>query len=141
MINIKSKCPRAQQGAVAIEAALVIPTFMLLVAGIVQFAMIFAAQINIRNASAVGARTAVILVEGGTLTSTDRLAAVQTRTQNAIVAPLTPGNATITLNENATVNSVTYREVVVSYPLPVLFLSFFPGLGTNVTLTAKTVMR
>ncbi len=70
---------RDDKGAVAVEAALNIPVLCLLVFGIIEFGMLFRANITVSQSARAGARTAVAL---------PRYAGYQTAAANAVAAQL-----------------------------------------------------
>ncbi len=51
---------RAQQGQAMVEMALVLPIFLLLVMGIIEFGVLFGAQLSLENCAREGARYAAI---------------------------------------------------------------------------------
>src|SRR5258706_2940428 len=55
-----SKLYRKQSGQSLVEFALTLPLVALLLFGIIQYGFIFSAMLTVRNASAVGARYAVV---------------------------------------------------------------------------------
>jgi|SRR5579871_1783392 len=116
-------------GQTLIEFALTLPLLALVLFGIIQYALIFAASITIRNASVMGAREAVI--------GTNNAAAVA----KAAVAPLlSPSLASATLQTTNVAGAYAY-SLTVTYPLPLIIPFVVPGGASSRTLTATTVMR
>ena len=70
---------RDEKGAVAVEAAIILPVLCLLVFGIIEFGMLFRANITVSQSARAGARTAVAL---------PRYAGYQTAAANAVAAQL-----------------------------------------------------
>ena len=131
-----NKLHRKQSGQSLVEFALTLPLLALLLFGIIQYGLIFAAVITVRTASAVGARYAVV----GT-PSTNSVVAVAT---GAVAPLLVANNATATVNMNATVGGTSgAKSVTVSYNLPLIIPFVVPGktAGSTLALSATTVMR
>jgi Flp pilus assembly protein TadG len=70
---------RETKGAVAVEFALILPLLLMLVCGIIEFGMLFRANLSVSQAARSGARTAVAL---------PRVADYQTNTASAVAASL-----------------------------------------------------
>jgi Flp pilus assembly protein TadG len=86
--------PRRQdrdRGATAVEFALVLPIFLLLVCGVIDFARAYNAQVTLSEAAAEGARTLAIGSSSG-----EAQTAVETALQGSTVPP----------------DQVTYPEIV-----------------------------
>ena len=59
-VRDNQKAPSSQRGAVFVEAAIATPLLALLFVGVVQFGFAFGVLSSLRNASAVGARAAIL---------------------------------------------------------------------------------
>jgi Flp pilus assembly protein TadG len=70
---------RDDKGAVAVEAAIILPVLCLLVFGIIEFGMLFRANITVSQSARAGARTAVAL---------PKYTGYQTSAANAVAAQL-----------------------------------------------------
>lgn len=132
----------AQQGAVAVELALVLPLLLLLLIGILEFALLFNAQISITHAAREGARLEAVDPDNDA-------ADVRAATLNALqVTNVDPDEAVITVaaacddssdpGDNATVQ-ITYDYTFLL--LPDFSDSFFGGAISNPTIGGQAVMR
>ena len=126
-----------KSGQSLVEFALTLPLLALVLFGICQYGLIFAAIITVRNASAVGARYAVI--------GTPSVASVQAVATAAVGPMLNVNNVTgVTVDPNATVGSASgAKSVTVNYSLPLIIPFVVPGktAGSTLALSATTVMR
>ena len=119
-----------------VEFAITLPILAVFLFGICQFGFIFAAVLTVRNASAVGARYAVV---GSPANS---------NVQAIAVAALSPMLTVVNNNGTATVTQTnlagnTATSVKVTYNLPLIIPFVVPGktAGGSLTLSATTVMR
>ena len=134
-LGYRGRSMKKNSGSTLVEFAFVLPVLVFLLFAICQYGFIFAAYITIRNASAVGARQAII--------STNNAAAVA----KAALAPML--DATKAPDPVLTVTNIAGASayaVTVSYPLnKYLMLPFvlppFNRSNTNRTLSATTIMR
>lgn len=123
---------RRSSGQAMVEFALLFPLLTLLLFAIVQYGLMFAAYITVRNASVLGARQATLY---------QRTAA---EAQEAALNALTPmldrtrGTAVLT---TTTVGGRTGVVMTVSYNMPLIIPFVVPGTGNTRTLTARTVMQ
>jgi Flp pilus assembly protein TadG len=83
-------------GALAVEFALLVPVFLLLVLGGVQFGLLIKNYVSLTNAVTVGAMQFAIS-RSATTPYTSTVSAIE-----AAAPTLTPGNLTITLSVNGT---------------------------------------
>jgi len=125
---------RQESGSDLVEFAVLLPVFAVVLFGIVQYGLLFGAYITIRNASAAGARQAII--------STN---AVQIRdVARASVGPLlNPGSLTVTPTPT-NMNGRSGTIVSVSYPFKLIIPYVVPGRDANSntrTITATTVIQ
>lgn len=134
-----------RRGAVIVEAALVVPLFLVLVFGIIEFGRVYHVYQVLTNAAREGARFAVSpcpftanisgICSAGQLPST---AQVQTRVNDYLgTGNVTGATVTVVNNYSQLVNNVnlTYTRVQVSLPYQVVFFGYTP------TLRADAVMR
>jgi len=123
---------RRQSGSQLVEFALVLPILTILIFGICQYGFMFAAYITIRNASAVGARQAII--------NSNNVVAVA---QAAVAPLLNPGSATVTSTPtNLTTGSGVSVQVTYQFPLIIPFVvPPFTSASRTRTLTATTVIQ
>jgi len=128
-----------KHGQALVEFALIIPLLALLLFGIIQYGFIFAAHISLRNASAVGARSAVLTSPKKTI------AQIQDVTRGAIGPMLQTNNiVAINVNTNVTVGSATgATSVQIQYNLPLIVPFVVPGktAGGSLTMSGTTVMK
>lgn len=140
---MKARKTVAECGAVLVEAAFTTILLLLMITGIFHFSTVFSASLNIRNASAVGARAAIL--QGYTdYTDNTQNSALVAEVQSALTPPLTPANLSVVWDEvTVTVGGtpIVYQRVQTSYPLSLGFLHLVPGLPNSMTLTAETRMR
>lgn len=123
---------RRQDGAAAVEFALVVPVLILLVVGIIEFAWAFNQQIEMTSAAREGARYMAIHY-----TDPDAVAATRQRVRDAAPAldpPIADGQ--ITVGSCTPDQPVT---VAVAYP-HTPFTGMFANL-TNINLRGEGVMR
>ena len=121
----------SDRGSELIEMAIVLPIFILLLMGIMDFGFLFQRYELVVNAAREGARLAVA---DDTLTDPD----IELRVQNYLTNAGLPGTATATAGPSSmTVSGVAIatRTVTVLYPSDFLFL---PG---SVNLQAVSTMR
>lgn len=120
------------RGAVMAEAAIVLPVMMLLVFGVIQFGFLFAAQITLRNASALAARVAVL---------ESASAAQITQAARDAVAPLLDPAQVAVVIDHPTVNGAAATKVTLTTNYP-LFASFVMHRADGVMpLSAATTLR
>lgn len=121
----------SDRGSELIEMAIVVPIFILLLMGIMDFGFLFQRYELVVNAAREGARLAVA---DDTLTNPD----IEERVQNYLTNAGLPGTATATAGlSSMTVSGVAIatKTVTVLYPSDFLFL---PG---SVNLRAVATMR
>ena len=134
---------RGEEGSELVEFALVLIPLALFLFGIIQWGLIFAANMTLRNASVIAARYA-------TLGPTNQVTQAQVRdkAKQAVAPLLDPDVATATVNlTNVAIGSTTGStgtSVRVDYNLRLIIP--WVVLGTNVSnghiaLSATTVMR
>jgi Flp pilus assembly protein TadG len=125
---------RQESGSEVVEFAVLLPIFAVMLFGIVQYGLLFAAYITIRNASAAGARQAII--------STNSIQ-IQAVAQAAVGPLLNPGSLTVTPTPT-NMNGRPGMIVKVSYPFKLIIPYVVPGRDANSstrTITATTVIQ
>lgn len=126
----------SQSGAVAVEFALVLPIFLVLVLGIFEFGRAFNIQISLSEAAREAARYAAIHQSDSTYTLGDAQAA------GVAAAPsvdLDPGDIAITSSGTSPCNV----EVNISHSTPWMtgFPSLVPGMPAELNISGTGVMR
>lgn len=123
---------RGQEGAVAVEFAIVLPLLLLLLAGFFDFGWLFYWQHTATNASRAGARYAVQakLIGGVNTPYTD--AEITTFITNNFGAGL---GVTVDRTGGSTPGSP--RSVTVTKTMQYFFLSFLQDLGVNLPTTVQ----
>lgn len=131
---------RADEGAELIEFALVCPIVVLLIAGLMEFGMIFRSLEVVTNAAREGARVAVLPAYG--------TADVQTRVDQYMNASgMTGGYAVAVADAPLATGAGTFtaRAVTVTYTYQFATLAaiagFFGGSFDTIPLTGRSVMR
>lgn len=130
-------------GAVAVEAAFLSILLLTLLTGIIQFSWVLAASLNIRNASAVGARS-TILQSYTDYTDSTQQSNLVAEVRAALTQPLDPNQMAVVWDEVTVTTAggnITYQRVATSYPLSLAVLRFVPGVPSTITLNAETRMR
>ena len=138
---VKERRWGSERGAELIEFAIVLPLLMFLVAGIVDFGMMFRTFEAVTNAAREGARVAVL---PGYELNVD----VESRV-NAYLNASGLNNATSVTSPNVavvtTAGTFTARQVTVTYPYQFVVLGgvapLFGGSFGSINLTARSVMR
>ena len=138
----------ARRGAAMVEMALVLPVFLMLIMGIIEFGRAMMVSNLVTNAAREGARMAVL--DGST--NTDVQNAVRTFLQGAISSSLTTGDIGISItvtpapgNPNPANNlaSTSPRDLIaVQVALPFNKVALIPGnYLAGKTLTGSSAMR
>jgi Flp pilus assembly protein TadG len=139
---MKRRATRTQDGQALVEFALVIPVFLLLVMGIIQFGFVFKDYIALTDATRVGARQAS--VARSIQPPEARVASVVARVERAAVnldtskltvtvEPLNPAN---NMPEWVAAGDVTVKA---SYPFKVNLFGLVVMSGTMKTRTTERV--
>ena len=121
----------AAGGQTLVEFAIALPLLVLILFGIIQYGFIFAAYITVRNASAFGARQAVISTNNA-----------ETAAVSALGPMLNTAKGSATLS-TVTVGGIPAQSMTVTYNLPLIIPYVVIGSSTPTTmvLRATTVMR
>ncbi|HXH13859.1 MAG TPA: TadE family protein [Alphaproteobacteria bacterium] len=128
---------KREEGAAAVEFALVLPLLLMILFGIIEFGLVLFRQEVITNASREGARFGILI--GDPRPTTEQIEdVVNTYLTNA---GLDAGNATVSVTgaQGASGGDLT---VSVLYPYDFLVLpNFALGLSDTLNLSATTVMK
>jgi Flp pilus assembly protein TadG len=128
---------KREDGAAAVEFAILLPLLMLILFGIIEFGLVLYNQEVITNASREGARYGILI--GSPRPTTGQIqGVVNTYLTNA---GLNAGNADVDVTgaQGASGNDLT---VAVVYPYTFLVLpNLAAGLSSNLNLNATTVMK
>jgi len=128
---------RDRRGATAVEFAIIVPVFLLLLAGIIEFGQAFRAQHALLNAARRGGRAASL---AGSTNAT-----VMTTVRNDLVSSLgvqsTDVTVTIKLNNSSTAslaNAITgdVVEITVTLPYTKAGVNFYSNRFSSTTLRA-----
>jgi len=133
---MRSKKTKDQSGAVAVEFALVLPIFLVLVLGIFEFGRAFNIQISLSEAAREAARYAAIhQSDAGYSVAAAQAAGVAA----APSVNLKPGDVAV-VSSGSTPCNVT---VTISYSTPWMtgFPGLVPGIPSQLTTSGKGVMR
>ncbi|MET3367798.1 UNVERIFIED_CONTAM: Flp pilus assembly protein TadG [Jeotgalibacillus campisalis] len=132
----KPSTAKGQSGAVAVEFALVLPIFLVLVLGIFEFGRAFNIQISLSEAAREAARYAAIHQSDSTYSLGDAQAA---GVAAAPTVDLDPGDITITSSGTSPCNV----EVNISYSTPWMtgFPGLVPGMPAQLDISGTGVMR
>lgn len=129
---------KKQKGASAIEFAIVLPLFMVLVFGIIEFGVIMYDKAVITNASREGARFGILFDVADTSD-----AAIQAKVTEFInkTRLISLGGPAVH-STPAPITNGEYLSVTVRYPYDFLVLpGFIPGIPDSIMLSATTTMR
>ncbi len=124
-----------ERGQAAVEFALVLPLFLLLVFAIMEFGRVWMVQQVLTTASRSGARRAI-------LPTTTESQVVDTVNNLCTAASLDLNRVTVT-STNVGINGTSGlpSQVTVTYNHQVLSGSMIPGLSGTIALTSTTSMR
>jgi Flp pilus assembly protein TadG len=136
---------KTERGASMVEFALLVPLFVMLCFGIMQFGMLFSGYISLRNAAAVGARYAALTNTTPAITPAN----VKTEVRAAISAPLQStlaalpdANIDVNLQYDPGDGNNNAKRVFITYDFPLTIANLIPGQsGGKFTLTAESIMR
>ncbi len=125
----KTRFLNDQRGQSLVEFALVVPVFVTILFGIIEFSRMFETMNVVTSAAREGARVAAVTAPDGSQ--------VQSAAQSVLNAGGVGGNATITVGGPGSGNMVT---VTVSINYTPLTGSIIPGLS-SMQITKSAVMR
>lgn len=130
-----SRSHNSEFGAAFVEAAVVTPLLIMLVVSIMQFGYVYGILSNLRGASAVGARAAIL---GSGQTSLQACSAAR----NALATLIdTTQLDCFTSPQTLPAAANTPVTITLSYPVPILASSSGVMRGPTFTLTAQTTMQ
>lgn len=128
---------RQSTGQTLVEFALALPLLALLLFAIIQYGLILSGYITVRNASAVGARYAILGRETGVRPS---ITEIQNMTRSAL-SPMLQTNVSglvINVSTNQLVGTAPVVRVEVRYPLRLIIPFVVPGPNPLVLRAATT---
>ncbi len=132
----KKKIHRGRMGSAIVEMAMVLPIFILLVVGIVEFGRVLMVQQVITNAAREGARAGSIYITDAEATSN-----ATSVSQNYITASGVNINLVTVTPTLTTTGGLPALQVLVDYNYGSLLPSFIPGIPETLILRATAVMR
>ena len=124
-----------KSGSALVEAAIVTPLLIMLIVSLMQFGYIYGVLANLRGASAVGARTAIL---GSGQTSTQVCNAARNSITTLIDATLLSCQTSPSVLPTTSDSPVT---ITLSYPVPLLASQAGFLKGPTITLSAQTTMQ
>jgi Flp pilus assembly protein TadG len=138
------KLKTTQKGLATVEAAIILPVFLLVMFAIMEFGIILYDKAVITNASREAARSGIALRNPKLTTA--QISAVATNYCTASLANFNAANLTVTANQSAPPNFGTPLSVNVSYRYNFILGNFFSVLSGGVipnslTLLAQTTMN
>ena len=116
MLKIKRKKEKGEDGQAMVEFALILPIFLLILCGIIDFGWLFYNQLSLNNACREGARYAVVhTAEGGNTqaieehidNTTTTVFANDVRIEIIYSNPTDPVTGDVTVNLEAEINFLT----------------------------------
>lgn len=123
---------KSENGTSLVEFALVLPLFLVLLFGLIDFGRVFHAYLTIDHAGREGARVASVQNEDET---------IEQSIQNA-VAGLDQDQLTIAISPSGETNRSSGSEVEITLTYEIGFVTpFVEALANPLTLTDTTVMR
>lgn len=123
---------KSQKGTAIVEFALILPLFLMLLFGLVDFGRLFHAYLTIDHAGREGARAASVQSEDGI---------VQSSIMNAVTG-LNTDNLTVQVSPEGEANRPSGSEVHVTLTYQVGFVTpFVSALADPIILSDTTVMR
>jgi len=123
-----------EEGSALVEFAILLPTLLVMVMGMIQFGMILANKITLQSAAATGARYVVIHPTASAST-------VEGIAQQA-VSPMIPTSAVQAHLTNTTLNGQPAFQVKVDYQMPLILPFAVPNhVGNRLNLSATTIMQ
>jgi Flp pilus assembly protein TadG len=122
---------RNEKGQAMVETALVLPLFLLVVCGIIDFGWIFANQLMLNNSSRDGARYAVVRAD-----KTDMATLVTTHLKaNITIIKAADLNVTVVKQVDGDISVTCQSSVKVLTPLTGIFVK-----DQHISLTSTTIM-
>jgi Flp pilus assembly protein TadG len=145
-----NKSKAGQKGVAAVEMAILLPLFGILLLGILEVGGMAHDYQVIENAAREGARFSAL--SNNNKTGSPNPSAVETRVKDRVIAYLAKENITVAAGDivvnqgyEMTVGSIKVKcsEITVNYARPVMFrgISRWLPLGTSTTLKGRAVFR
>ncbi|MEV8147764.1 TadE/TadG family type IV pilus assembly protein [Arthrobacter sp. NPDC080073] len=136
---MKRRSPR-ESGAVAVEFALVLPIFLVLVLGIAEFSRAFNIQVSLSEAGREASRYAAIHCSESTYNASS---AQDAGVAAAPSVSLTRTNITITYSGTGTCDPANNAVATVSYTTSWMtgFPALIPGMPSSLSIAGTGVMR
>jgi Flp pilus assembly protein TadG len=123
---------RGQEGAAAVEFAIVLPVLLLLLAGFFDFGWLFYWQHSVTNASRAGARYAVQAKVVGGISTPYNDAEITTFVNNNF-----GGDLGVVVDRTGGTTPGSPRSVTVTKTMQYFFLSFLQDLGVSLPTTIQ----
>ena len=131
---------QAQQGAAAVEFALILPILLLVFLGMVELSLALYDKAILTNASREGARAGIVL-SSPKMTDTQIRAVVLNYTNGGLISLGTTTAPTVTVAQSSPASFPNPLRVTVSYTYKGLGVGTMLGaLGTPIVLTSSTSM-
>jgi Flp pilus assembly protein TadG len=131
---------QAQQGAAAVEFALVLPILLLVFFGMVELSLALYDKAILTNASREGARAGIVL-SSPKMTDAQIRAVVLNYTNGSLISLGTTTAPTVTVEQSTPANFPNPLRVTVSYTYKGLGVGTMLGaLGAPIVLTSSTSM-
>ncbi len=126
-------------GSAVVEAALVLPLFLLLVFGLMQFGLIFRSQLALRDAASIAVRFAVL---GNPAAGTPTPESVIQVAKDSLYGVLDPDgvNGSVDFAHTLPATGESATKVQLTYHLDLLLPFVLPG-SDGLDLKAEAIMR
>lgn len=127
---------RSETGSAMLEMAIVLPLFLLLTAGVVEFSQVLSVKQVITNAAREGARAgAVDLDDTGALSTARDVSEKYIQSSGVELEPTTITPTFVSTGGSAAL------EVIVQYDYHSILTEFIPGIPAHFTLQSAAIMR
>lgn len=125
-MSIRRRLAKDQRGAAAVEMALTVPIFIVMIWALVQLAQVYRAVAGIQQALGEGARYATLcLTQSATGCGAPTATQIKTKIQTSVYG-IGPGTFTVSDPALGTSGTAQYYDLTVSYTQPTDLL-MFPG--------------
>jgi Flp pilus assembly protein TadG len=134
------KKSKSEGGAVAVEFAIILPLFLVLVLGIMEFGRAFNIQVSLSEAARESARYAAVHCTEAGYDEDEALAAAVSAAPSV---PLNASDVDIQYSGDGTCAAGNNVEVTVTYNTSYLtgLPGFIPGMPADLEITSRGVMR
>lgn len=136
MNTSEKKIRDRKKGSVMVEFALVLPIFLLLMVGLVEFSRVLMVQQAIINAAREGARAGSIYITDADATTNGTTVSQNYLTWSGIDADLATVTPTLT-----TTGGLPALQIQVNYNYDSMLTGFIPGIPDTLVLSATAIMR